>query len=59
MSLKAAEVCNYFSSITLRFLINVLEQMSVLVGNFVKMKEHTGPNKHTGAKLLAQKYNFL
>ena len=38
---------------TLRFLINVLDQISVLVGNFVQM------NKHTGAKLLAKKYNFL
>ena len=44
---------------TLRFLINVLDQISVLVGNFVKMNKHTGPNKHTGAKLLAQKYNFV
>ena len=44
---------------TLRFLINVLDQISVLVGNFVKINKHTGPNKHTGAKLLAQKYNFL
>ena len=44
---------------TLRFLINVLDQISVLVGNFVKINKHTGPNKHTGATLLAQKYNFL
>ena len=39
---------------TLRFLINILDQISVLVGNFVKINKHTGPNKHTGAKLLAQ-----
>ena len=44
---------------TLRFLINVLDQISVLVGQFVKINKHTGPNKHTGAKLLAKKYNFL
>ena len=44
---------------TLRFLINVLDQISVLVGNFVEINKHTGPNKYTGAKLLAQKYNFL
>ena len=44
---------------TLRFLINVLDQISVLVGNFVKVNKRTGPNKHTSAKLLAQKHNFL
>ena len=43
---------------TLRFLINVLDQISVLVGNFVKFNKRTGPNKHTGAKLLPQKCNF-
>ena len=37
---------------TLRFLINVLDPIRVLVGNFVKIDKHTGPNKHTGAKLL-------
>ena len=45
--------------ITIRFLINILDQISVLVGNFVTINKHTGPNKHTGATLLAQKYNFL
>ena len=39
---------------TLKFLINVLDQISILLGNFVEMNKHTGPNKHTGAKLLAQ-----
>ena len=55
-------IANYLSNSipdTLRFLINVLDQISVLVGHFVKMYKHTGPNKHTVAKLLAQKYNFL
>ena len=44
---------------TLRFLINVLDQIRVLARNFVKMNKHTAPNKHIGIKLLAQKYNFL
>ena len=44
--------------ITLRFLINVLDQIRVLVGNFVKFDKRTGPNKHTGAKLSTQKCNF-
>ena len=43
---------------TLEFLINVLDQISVLLGNFVKMNKHTGPKKHTVAELLAPKYNF-
>ena len=43
---------------TLRFLINVLDQIRVLVGTFVKFNKRTGPNKHTGAKLLPQKCNF-
>ena len=47
------------SSATLRFLINVLDQISVLVGNFVKINKHTGTNNYTGAKLLAQNYNFI
>ena len=50
---------NVLAECTLRFLINVLDQISVLVRNFVKINKHTGPNKHTGATLLAQKYNFL
>ena len=44
---------------TLRFLINVLDQIRVLARNFVKINKHTAPNKHIGIKLLAQKYNFL
>ena len=44
---------------TLRFLINVLDQIRVLARNFVKMNKHTAPNKHIGIKSLAQKYNFL
>ena len=40
-------------------IINVLDQIRVLVGNFVKFNKRTGPNKHTGAKLLPQKCNFL
>ena len=44
---------------TLRFLIIVLDQIRVLVRNFAKIDKHTAPNKHTGVKLLAQKYNFL
>ncbi len=28
-------------------------------GKFVNMNKHAGQNKHTGAKLLAQKYNLL
>ena len=49
----AEEVC------TLRFLINVLDQIRALARNFVKINKHTAPNKHIGIKLLAQKYNFL
>ena len=44
---------------TLRFLINVLDQIRVLARYFVKINKHTAPNKHIGIKLLAQKYNFL
>ena len=44
---------------TLRFLINILDQISVLVGNFIKANKCAGPNKHTSAKLLAPKRYFL
>ena len=62
LTVQTAKYAKYISNpcqCTLRFLINVLDQISVLVGNFVKINKHTVPNKHTGAKLLAQKYNFL
>ena len=35
---------------TLEFLINVLDQISVLVGKYGKNNKRTGPNKRTGGK---------
>ena len=35
---------------TLEFLINVLDQISVLVGKYGKSNKGTGPNKRTGRK---------
>ena len=35
---------------TLEFQINVLDQISVLVGKNVKFNKRTGPNKCTGEK---------
>ena len=35
---------------TLEFQINVLDQISVLVGKKVKFNKRTGPNKCTGEK---------
>ena len=36
---------------TLEFQINVLDQISVLVGKNVKFNKRTGPNKCTGGKV--------
>ena len=45
--------------LTLIGLINILDQISVLVGNFVKMNKNTGPNKYTGLRIFKQKMTLL
>ena len=38
---------NFLNLYTLEFLINVLDQISILVGKFCKINKRTGTNKHT------------
>ena len=55
MALKMANSIRWpkieFLHSTLEFQINVLDQISVLVGKNVKFNKRTGPNKCTGGKV--------